>query len=336
MILGYLLAFALTVGLTYLLRLYALKKNIIDIPNARSSHQTPTPRGGGLSVVVVFLLVLIGFTGMEMMTLQTGGLIALAGAMVAVVGWIDDHGHIRALIRLAVHLSSAGLVLFAIGGMPEFVMFGFVVDYPVVSNVLALFALVWVLNLFNFMDGIDGIAGVEVTTTTLTAGLILFVVFGFQEAAYLHFFLAASALGFLCLNFPPAKIFMGDAGSGFLGLNLGMLMLFSASLDQKMLWVWLILLGVFIVDASFTLARRLLRGDKVYEAHRSHAYQWASRRLGSHRPVTLFVLVLNLFWLGPLALYVALDKLDGLLATLIAYGPLLWIAWVFKAGEKED
>jgi Fuc2NAc and GlcNAc transferase len=148
--------------------------------------------------------------------------------------------------------------------------------------------------------------------------------------------MSAAVAGFLVWNFPPAKIFMGDAGSGFLGLMLGALALYSAHIAPQMLWVWLILLGVFIVDATYTLIRRLLLGDKVYEAHRSHAYQYATRKYGRHLPVTLAVLAINLFWLAPWAVAVAFGAVDGAVALLCAYVPLLWLAWYFHAGETEQ
>jgi len=147
--------------------------------------------------------------------------------------------------------------------------------------------------------------------------------------------LAAAVLGFLLWNFPPARIFMGDAGSGFLGIVLGVLSLQAAWTNPLLLWAWLILLGVFIVDATLTLLRRLLRGEKVYEAHRSHAYQYASRRFGRHLPVTMAVAALNLVWLLPLAMLVAVGWLDGLLGVLVAYAPLVVLAWRFDAGRAE-
>jgi Fuc2NAc and GlcNAc transferase len=147
--------------------------------------------------------------------------------------------------------------------------------------------------------------------------------------------LAASVAGFLYWNFPPARIFMGDAGSGFLGMVLGGLSLQAAWLSAPMLWAWVILLGVFIVDATFTLFRRLLRGDKVYEAHRSHAYQFASRHFGKHLPVTLAVGVINMCWLLPIALCVTRFGLDGLLGVILAYVPLLLLAIRFHAGALE-
>ncbi|ERO64639.1 hypothetical protein P308_22955 [Pseudomonas piscis] len=147
--------------------------------------------------------------------------------------------------------------------------------------------------------------------------------------------LAMAVLGFLYWNFPPARIFMGDAGSGFLGLVLGVLSIQAAWTSSKFFWVWLILLGVFIVDATFTLMRRLLRGDKVYEAHRSHAYQFASRRYGRHLPVTLAVLAINVLWLFPIAICVGLLGLDGMIGAVLAYVPLFVLAVRFHAGELE-
>jgi Fuc2NAc and GlcNAc transferase len=128
---------------------------------------------------------------------------------------------------------------------------------------------------------------------------------------------------------------MGDAGSGFLGIALGILSIQAAWTSPQFLWGWLILLGVFIVDATWTLMRRLIRGDRVHEAHRSHAYQYASRRYGKHLPVTLAVAAINLLWLLPIALWVGLGGIDGVLGAVLAYLPLIVLAIKFRAGEQE-
>lgn len=128
---------------------------------------------------------------------------------------------------------------------------------------------------------------------------------------------------------------MGDAGSGFLGIALGILTLAAALVEPQLLWSWLILLGVFIVDATYTLIRRLARGDKVYEAHRSHAYQYASRRYGAHLPITLAVLLINVLWLAPWAVFVALEYVDGFVGLICAFVPLIALAVKYKAGELE-
>jgi Fuc2NAc and GlcNAc transferase len=184
------------------------------------------------------------------------------------------------------------------------------------------------------MDGIDGIASVEAVCVCIGAAVI-YALSGFVDLIWLPLLLAAAVLGFLVWNFPPAKIFMGDAGSGFLGIILGLLSLQAASISSQLLWAWLILLGVFIVDATVTLIRRLVRGDKVYEAHRSHAYQFASRKYGKHLAVTSAVGVINLFWLLPVAICVTQFGLDGAIGVIVAYIPLAVLALKFNAGELE-
>ena len=321
--------------LTGLLRRYALAKCLMDVPNDRSSHSTPTPRGGGISIVVTFLVGLVFLWLMSL--LDNTAFVGLSGAglVIAVIGFIDDHGHIAARWRLLGHFSAASWLVFWLGGLPLLILFGFSVDPGWAGHVLVVVALVWLLNLYNFMDGIDGIAAIEALSSTLVAGLLFLFVFNNQDMASLNLLMFAAVTGFLVWNFPPAKIFMGDAGSGFLGMMLGALALYSAHIETVMLWVWLILLGIFIVDATFTLLRRLLRGEKVYEAHRSHAYQYASRKYGSHLTVTLSVLFINLFWLAPWSVAVALGAIGGALGLIIAYVPLLWLAWYFHAGEME-
>jgi Fuc2NAc and GlcNAc transferase len=184
------------------------------------------------------------------------------------------------------------------------------------------------------MDGIDGIASVE-AICVCAGGALLYVLLGRSDLALLPLMLAAAVAGFLYWNFPPARIFMGDAGSGFLGIVLGFMSIQAGWEESRLFWSWVILLGVFVVDATFTLVRRLLRGDKVYEAHRSHAYQYASRQLGRHLPVTMAVGVINLSWLLPIALLVGTERLEGVLGVAIAYVPLVLLAIKFRAGELE-
>ncbi|WP_426134520.1 MraY family glycosyltransferase [Pseudomonas sp. PWP3-1b2] len=325
-----LLSFSFTAGM----RRYALAKSIIDVPNARSSHSIPTPRGGGVSIVITYLLVLALFGITKFV--PSSSVIALggAGALVALIGFMDDHGHIAARWRLLGHFIAAIWALFWLGGLPPVNFFGVVVDLQWVGHLAAALYLVWMLNLYNFMDGIDGIASVEAISACLGACLLYWLA-GFESLIWLPLFLAAAVTGFLFWNFPPARIFMGDAGSGFLGVILGVLSIQAAWASSQLLWSWLILLGVFVVDATFTLIRRLLRGDKVYEAHRSHAYQFASRRYGRHLPVTLAVAAINVCWLLPVSLCVVYLGLDGALGLILAYFPLVVLAVKFQAGTLE-
>lgn len=329
-------AVALSLVLTGLVRRYALSRQLLDQPNERSSHSVPTPRGGGVAIVISFLAGLLLMR--EGVSSSSVAALLGAGLGVSVVGFVDDHGHIAARWRLLVHFSCAAWILYWIG-VPSLELMGSRVELGIAGAVLAMLYLVWMLNLYNFMDGIDGIAGVEAlivgaggTAVYWVAGLV-----GTSETVVagdfgLPVLLAAATLGFLVWNFPPAKIFMGDAGSGFLGLILGALSLQAAIAHPVLLWSWLVLLGVFVVDATMTLIRRLLRGERLYEAHRSHAYQHASREFGAHRPVTLAVAAINLFWLLPWAVAIASGQVNGVIGLAAAYIPLLILAIRFKAG----
>jgi Fuc2NAc and GlcNAc transferase len=324
----------LSLVLTAVLRQYALHRSIIDIPNARSSHSIPTPRGGGVAIVVTFLisLVLLGCLQLQPFAWLTG--LVGAGSLVAVIGFMDDHGHIAARWRLLLHFVAALWALFWFNGLPVLSILGFSIDLGWIGHALAAFYLVWMLNLYNFMDGIDGLASVEAISVCLGMCAIYFF-FGFENLIWTPATLAMAVTGFLFWNFPPAKIFMGDAGSGFLGITLGILSLQAVWAEPGFLWAWLIMLGVFICDATFTLLRRLLRGDRVYEAHRSHGYQFASRKFAKHLPVTAAVLCINIFWLLPIAFLVMKFQLVGFLGLVFAYIPLIFLAVKFNSGAVE-
>ncbi len=321
--------------LTGLLRFYALKKQLIDIPNKRSSHSVPTPRGGGLAIVITLLFALSGLGLFDWIAADlVWGLIG-AGAGIALIGFIDDHGHISARWRLLVHFSCASWALAWLGGLPPLPIFGFVFDLGWFGYLLAAFFLVWLLNLYNFMDGIDGLAGIEAVTVCL-GGIILYMLASVNNGVEIPLLLlVATVVGFLFWNFPKAKIFMGDAGSGFVGIVLGIFAIQAAWIMPELFWGWIILLGAFVVDATVTLLRRVWRGDKFYEAHRSHAYQYASRQYKEHIPVSLGFGAINLFWLLPIAALVAIGQLDGALGVIIAYLPLVVLAYHFKAGANE-
>lgn len=325
--------FIATWVLTALLRRYALAKSLLDVPNARSSHQLPTPRGGGVAFVLSFTLAL-GWLWWEGQLEATATVALLGGAgLIAVIGFMDDHGHIAARWRLLGHFVAAGWGLAWLGGLAPVELMGQVIDFGVAGWVLGALYCVWLLNLYNFMDGIDGIASIEAISVCLGAAL-LFGLHGDVSRIALPLLLGASVAGFLLWNFPPAKIFMGDAGSGFLGMVLALFSLRDAWAAPHNLWVWVILLGVFVVDATFTLCRRLARREKVYQAHRSHAYQHAARHHRGHLPVTLAVAAINVFWLLPMAYWVV-HGLGGVLGMAIAYAPLVALAVWYHAGKPE-
>lgn len=321
--------------LTGALRRYALARSLMDVPNERSSHSVPTPRGGGVAIVLSCLAGVLWLAGLG--ALAPADVLAFAGAgcLVALVGWLDDHGHVAARWRLLTHFVAAVWGLAWLGSLPPLPLFGVVLDLGWFGHGLATLYLVWLLNLYNFMDGIDGIAGIEGVTVCL-GGVVLYLVSSAGDSQWLApMTLLAAMLGFLFWNFPKARIFMGDAGSGFVGIVLGLLSIQAAWLAPELFWAWLILLGVFIVDATVTLLRRVQRGDKFYEAHRSHAYQYASRYYGSHQKVSLAVGFINVFWLLPVAILVGLGVIDGVIGIVLAYAPLILLAFRYKAGARE-
>ena len=327
--------FTLAFGLTWAIRCYALARHVVDVPNHRSAHSVPTPRGGGLAFVFSALaaipfLKLLGF-------LTPDGSLALmaAGVFVASLGFLDDHGHVSPIWRLLGHFFACILAMYWIGGLPPLVFFTWVLPMGIFSNVLAVLYLVWLVNLYNFMDGIDGLAAIEALSVCF-AMAFLYWLSGQQSLMVLPLALGVSVSGFLCWNFPPARIFMGDAGSGFLGFILGVLSIQAAVVNVQFFWCWVILLGVFVVDATITLIRRILQLEKIYEAHSTHGYQYASRYFGLHLSVTLGVLIINIIWLWPIALLVGLDKLNGVIGLLVAYTPLVFLALWFNAGKNNQ
>ena len=323
----------LSFTLTALMRRYALSKKLIDLPNVRSSHELPTPRGGGVAFVASFMLVLVTMALHGALPAAVVWALLGAGSVVAVLGFWDDHGHVPARWRLLGHFIAAGWGVYWIGGLPCLAIANFVVEAQWILNGFAVFYLVWLLNLYNFMDGIDGIASVEAICVCL-GGAVLFAVAANLNIGFLVLALLFAVAGFLYWNYPPARIFMGDAGSGFLGIILGLLSLFAGRLVPEMFWCWLVLMGVFIVDASVTLVRRIATGPKFYEAHRPHAYQKASIRYRDHQVVTLAVAVINLIWLFPVALLVFWGKVGCFSGLAVAYLPLILLALFYKAGSS--
>lgn len=326
--------FIVSWGLTFVLRRYALAKSLMDIPNERSSHAVPTPRGGGVAIVVAFILALPALYSSGLLDVNLFYALLGSGLLVALIGFADDHGHIAARWRLLGHFVAAVWALYWMGGIAPVSMFGMEFQLGWVGSVLAAIYLVWMLNLYNFMDGIDGLASAQAIFVCL-AGCLVSLMAGNQSVLWVSLFLSSAVAGFLLWNFPPARIFMGDAGSGFLGVVLGILSLYAAWGNSALLWSWLILLAVFTVDSTVTLLRRLVRGEKIYQAHRSHAYQYAARHFSSHKVVTLGVTCINVFWIFPMAVLVGNGYLDGLTGLVATYVPLVFLAFRFNAGKAE-
>ena len=217
-VLGFVMAWVFTSAV----RRYALAAKLLDLPNERSSHTVPTPRGGGVAIVLssLLLVLVLGLPGFIERRLAIASL--GAGLIVAVLGFMDDRSSLPARWRFLGHAAAAAWVLWWMDRIPQVPIFGTLVDLSYAGPALCGLYLVWMVNLFNFMDGIDGIASVEAITTAL-GGALLWWLTGSGTGWLVAVLFAACVGGFLVWNFPPAKIFMGDAGSGFLGLMVALL-----------------------------------------------------------------------------------------------------------------
>ncbi len=329
------LALLLSACLTGWVRRLAVAHGVLDVPNERSSHAIATPRGGGIAIVVSScfawaILAVLGHLEWRLFWGLVGG-----GVIVAAVGFIDDRRPVRAGVRLAVHATAAVWALIWVGGLPAMRFGAGVVELGWLGDVLAVLGIVWTLNLFNFMDGIDGIAVSE--AIFIAAGGALLALLGGLGAdvpvAGLVF--SAACGGFLFWNWPPAKIFMGDVGSGYLGYVIAVLGLACAQAEPAAVWVWLALGAAFFVDSTVTLIRRALRHEAMHAAHRSHAYQWLARRWQSHRQVTLLVILLDVLWLLPCALIAAVRTELAFWVVCLALTPLVILALAAGAGRQE-
>jgi len=265
---------------------------------------------------------------MDLASVATGSLI------VAVVGHLDDRGRLTsARWRLLGHLIAAIIIVSGLRGLPTLPVFEKSIDLGVIGSILGVLYLVWLLNLFNFMDGIDAIIGVETVTIASCGAYLIWDTAPTSQLWFTPLALAGATFGFLILNWPPAKIFIGDVGSGFIGIMFGALSIQTAHTASQLGWTWVILMGVFVVDATVTLIRRTLRRERLHVAHRSHAYQHLAIRVGRHAHVSIGVGVINLFWLFPIALLVARETIDGFSGVLIAYVPLVIGAVILGAGR---
>jgi Fuc2NAc and GlcNAc transferase len=275
--------FFLSLFLTYIIKYYTIKKEILDIPNERSSHKIAVPRGGGLAIIFSFYVGLIFFQN----DIDEKLFLALFSAMpIVIVSIIDDIKSVSSKIRLLVQTSSAFLALYFLGGINniDFIFFELTGWW---LNILAFFTIIWLTNLYNFLDGIDGYAASQ----TITFGLGLFIFLNHPLGGVLLF----SSLGFLVFNWHKASIFMGDVGSASLGFIIAII-LFSDT-NSGNIYFGLITLSLFLFDATITLIRRYKNGEKITEAHKKHAYQRLVQSGWSHASVTLGLIGFNSLFL---------------------------------------
>ncbi len=256
-------------------------------------HEEPTPRGGGLAIVVTFFIGLAILSLCAVVSHRTVAAFAVGGLPIAIIGWLDDRKHVSSLIRLAIHLGACGAAVWVYGVekvCPSSIP-------PLIGVPIIVVCMAWCVNLYNFMDGLDGFSASEAVFVGVSGALLL----GATVAPQIHalgFLAAAACLGFLMWNWPPAKIFMGDSGSGFLGFCFAMFA--AVTLKQSGVFVWPILLSVFICDATVTLASRMANGERWSQPHNTHAFQLLAKKSG-HAKVTLGLWFVNLLIVLPVA-----------------------------------
>lgn len=274
---------------TFIILKVAHRKKILDIPNHRSSHSIPTPRGGGLAIVLSWYLGLLG--------LRCSGLIEadlffalLSGSILAVIGLLDDLFSIKPWIRLLFQVCTVIFGLYFLGGFNFLYLDGTGIHYPSLFYPLALIGAVWFINLYNFLDGIDGYASVE--AITVVTGMYLIS----QNPVFL--ILIFSVMGFLIWNWPKAKIFMGDIGSTQLGYILVVFGIHFNNTHQVNIFGFLILTSLFWIDASLTLFRRWRNCEELSLAHKKHAYQRIVQFGFSHKKTLLISIVINIGFTG--------------------------------------
>lgn len=327
-------AFVISFAIAELIRRYGASLRLVQAPNHRSSHVKPTVSGGGLGIAVAgtMLGLVLGLDA------SAAFHVAIAvSAIGATIGFLDDRFDLSAVLRIIAHFALVGALVLTSGVVP-------IADLQLWS-IMTLFGFgvllivgVWWINLFNFMDGIDGLAATEAVfilgaASTFLAGAALQG--GDWATAQTIAAVIAACLGFLLLNWPPARIFMGDAGSNYLAFFTLAVALISIASGTMGYAVWAILPATFVVDATMTLVRRALNGERWLSAHRLHAYQKLSRRWNSHLSSTLLYGAINLIWLYPLAYWAHQQPTLEWLIVALAYIPITLFCWVIGAGRPE-
>jgi Fuc2NAc and GlcNAc transferase len=311
------------VGLWIFIRL-APRLGLLDQPNHRSMHSAPTAVGGGVVPAILIAGYLLSFVPIP-------GAQGVAGLllMLSLIGLSDDRWGLPSAPRLASYLF-AGVALPLLIFPTE--------SFPSLTALIALgfmgVAVAWCINLFNFMDGADGLATMQLLSVSLGLGLI--AAFGSvpaQELVWCCGLLFASCLPLLVFNWPPAKVFMGDAGAIPLGFFLAVLGALAAYADIALGVAWCVLMMPFLVDTGFTLSWRLFSGEPPHVAHRDHAYQRLALRMGSPLPVTLGLMALQVIWQFPLAVTSVNNLLFPPLVVLLSAIPSILVVVYSRARQ---
>ncbi len=284
---------------TGIARRYSLKNKIIDIPNERSSHEIATPRGGGVSLACITICsILLGYI---FDLLAQDDFLALFFSLTAVasIGWLDDKGDISSYWRFIIYSIAALWSLCWVGVLENIRLGDLIIDISFsFSIIITWLGIVWLTNLYNFMDGTDGLAAMQAILAS-SLGFILLLLQKEQGYALICLCLASASAGFIYWNWPTAKIFMGDIGSCMIGAFFAIFSIITDKSDIMPVSLWCMLLSLFICDATFTLIKRIIFGEKWYQAHKIHAYQLLVQMGMSHKTLLLNFILINLVIIWP-------------------------------------
>lgn len=281
-------------SLTYVIMRFAIRNKLTVIPNERSLHDIPTPQGGGIAITITWfagitLLYLIGIIERDLFYAL------LCGIILALVSLVDDLKELKPFIRLIAQFITASLAFWFLHGLKPLTVAGIEIPFNFVTYPFIIIGMVWFINLFNFMDGADGFASVEV----IAVSSVLFV----TSWNIVNILLIVCVAGFLCWNWPKAKIFMGDVGSTQLGFVLVVLGIYFHNRSDFSILNWIMLTSTFWFDATLTLYRRWRDGEKLSQAHRKHAYQRLVQSGFSHGMINVCLILLNLVIVAFIILY---------------------------------
>ena len=310
----------------FLYKKYAIYIGIISNPNYRTLHELSTPRGGGIVFSTLFILAILLIWRYLQLSDNLLLILGVGGGVASLLGFIDDIKNIRARFKLIIQLLLSSWVLYCLY-LDNLLFLNWMPFFLTIPAFL--FFMVWIINAYNFMDGVDGMAASGAIFTSLTLALVLSLTGNSVELIAIFILMAALISGFIFFNWPPASIFMGDAGSVFLGYIFGSLLLFTSLNGYISIWIWLTVFGYFFADTTVTQIVRVISIKKWYLPHRSHAYQNLARITGSHLKVTSGVTLYNIIWILPLTLLSALKPEMAVIISMLAICPALVIAYKY-------
>ncbi len=315
--------FFLSLVVTGVVRSYALKKSLIDIPNERSSHVIPTPRGGGLGFIVGFAVSLLVLPFFQISNLSPDYFLGLILIPLAVIGFLDDRYNLPSSLRYTVQLSAAIIAVVHYGSFPQPWLESLGTGGAILAMGLTAIGLTALINFYNFMDGLDGFV------TSVTAIQFAFIAFYLNQPIW--YLLIAALLGFLWWNWSPAKIFMGDVGSTVLGAAIAIALIQSP--NATIGWSSLAITLPITADTIYTLIVRLRRKENIFEAHRSHIFQRLQQSGWSHAQVTLTYSTLTAIIAG---LIITLGSVGAITSLILAIIGILTAELYLKNSSPKE